>query len=117
MVLAPASLLVLVTGQVTFLVAAMGLAGLSSLKTRPIVAGLLFGVAGAIKPQAMLLLPVALLAIGAWRTIAATAFAAMLVVFVSLLVFGVDAWIGWAWRRCRRLGPLGDAVAGLGAAA
>jgi hypothetical protein len=96
MVLAPASLLVLVAGQVTFMIAAMGLAGLLSLKTRPIVAGLLFGVAGAVKPQAMMLLPVALLAIGAWRTIAATAFAAALVVAVSALVFGLHAWIDWA---------------------
>jgi len=95
MVLAPASLLVLVTGQVTFLIAAMGLAGLLSLKTRPLVAGLLFGVAGMIKPQAMVLLPVALVAIGAWRTMAATAFAAALMVFVSVLAFGVDAWIDW----------------------
>jgi len=96
MVLAPASLLVLVTGQVTFMIAAMGLAGLLCLKTRPIVAGLLFGVAGAVKPQAMVLLPVALLAIGAWRTMATTAFAAALVVAVSALVFGVHAWFDWA---------------------
>jgi len=95
MVLSPASLLVLVTGQVTFLIAAMGVTGLLCLKSRPIAAGILFGVAGVIKPQAMVLLPVALLAIGAWRTMAATAFAAALVVLVSALVFGVHAWIDW----------------------
>ena len=96
MVLTPASLLVLVTGQVTFMIAAMGLAGLFSVKTRPLLAGLLFGVAGVVKPQAMVLLPVALLALGAWRAMAATAFAAALVVAVSALVFGVHAWFDWA---------------------
>jgi alpha-1,2-mannosyltransferase len=65
MVVSPASLLVLVTGQVTFLISAMGVAALLCLKTRPLLAGVLFGLAGVIKPQAMLLLPVALFALGA----------------------------------------------------
>jgi hypothetical protein len=95
MVAMPASLLVLATGQVTFLIAAMGLTALLCLKPRPILAGVLFGVAGAIKPQAMLLLPVALFAIGAWRTIAATALTAALVVALSALLFGAQAWIDW----------------------
>jgi hypothetical protein len=95
MVLSPASLLVLVTGQVTFLIAAMGVAGLLCLKTRPIVAGVLFGVAGVIKPQALVLLPVALVALGAWRTIAATAFAAALMAGLSAVLFGLHAWFDW----------------------
>ena len=95
MVISPASLLVLVTGQVTFLISAMGVAGLVSLKTRPILSGVLFGVAGVIKPQAMVLLPVALFALGAWRTILATALTAAMAALASALVFGVHAWLDW----------------------
>lgn len=95
MVLSPASLLVLVTGQVTFLIAAMGVTALFCLKTRPILAGVLFGLAGVIKPQAMVLLPVALVALGAWRTVLATALTAAFVAAVSAFAFGLHAWIDW----------------------
>jgi Glycosyltransferase family 87 len=95
MVLSPASLLVLVTGQVTFLIAAMGVTGLLCVKTQPILAGVLFGLAGVIKPQAMLLLPVALFALGAWRAMAMTAFCAAAVAVASALVFGAHAWVDW----------------------
>jgi hypothetical protein len=95
MVLSPASLLVLVTGQVTFLIAAMGVTALLCLKTRPILAGVLFGVAGVIKPQAVVLLPVALVALGAWRTVLVTALTAALVAAVSAFAFGLHAWIDW----------------------
>jgi len=95
MVLSPASLLVLVTGQVTFLIAAMGVTALLCLKTRPILAGVLFGVAGVIKPQAMVLLPVALIALGAWRTVLATALAAASVAIASAFAFGLQAWMDW----------------------
>lgn len=95
MVLSPASLLVLVTGQVTFMIAAMGVAALLCLKTRPILAGVLFGLAGVIKPQAMVMLPVALVALGAWRTVLVTALTATLVAVLSALVLGVHVWIDW----------------------
>ncbi len=95
MVLSPASLLVLVTGQVTFLIAAMGVTALLCLRTRPILAGMLFGLAGVIKPQAMVMLPVALVAIGAWRTMLVTAVTAVFVAIVSAFVFGLHAWIDW----------------------
>ena len=95
MVISPASLLVLVTGQVTFLIAAMGVTALLCLKTRPILAGVLFGLAGAIKPQAMVMLPVALIALGAWRTVLVTALTAVAVAIVSAFTFGLHAWIDW----------------------
>ena len=95
MVLSPASLLVLVTGQVTFLIAAMGVTALLCLKSRPILAGVLFGVAGVIKPQAMVLLPVALIALGAWRAMLVTALTAVAVAILSALAFGPHVWIDW----------------------
>ncbi len=95
MVLSPASLLVLVTGQVTFLIAAMGVTALLCLKTRPILAGVLFGLAGVIKPQALVMLPVALIALGAWRAMLVTALTAVFVAVISTFAFGLHAWIDW----------------------
>lgn len=95
MVLSPASLLVLVTGQVTFLIAAIGVTALLCLKTRPILAGVLFGLAGVIKPQALVMLPVALVALGAWRAMLVTAVTAVFVAVVSTFAFGLHAWIDW----------------------
>ena len=95
MMLGPASLLVLVAGQVTFLVAAAAVAGLFCLKTRPVLAGVLFGLAGAIKPQAMVLLPVALLATREWRALGASAATVALAVLASVAAFGVKPWLEW----------------------
>ena len=95
MLLGPASVLVLVAGQVTFLVAAAAVAGLYCLKTRPVLAGVLFGLAGAIKPQAMVLLPVALLATREWRTLGASAVTVGIAVLASLLAFGPRLWLDW----------------------
>jgi hypothetical protein len=95
MVLAPPSVLVLVTGQVTFLVAALTVAALYWLKPRPALAGVLFGIAGALKPQALVLLPLALLATREWRALLTAAATVALVVLVSALVFGLGAWTDW----------------------
>jgi hypothetical protein len=93
--LTPASVLVLVTGQVTFFIAALSVAGLYWLKPRPALAGVLFGLAGALKPQALVLLPLALLATREWRALVVAAATVGLAVIVSALVFGVGAWVEW----------------------
>ena len=95
MVLSPASVLVLITGQVTFVMATLAATGLLTLKQRPILAGVLFGLACAIKPQSLVMLPVALLAIRQWRAILATGAAAALAVAASILMLGVHPWIEW----------------------
>jgi hypothetical protein len=93
--LTPASVLVLVTGQVTFFVAALSVAGLYGLKRRPALAGVLFGLAGALKPQALVLLPLALLATRNWRALATAGATVGAAVLVSALLFGPRAWIEW----------------------
>lgn len=95
MVLSPASVLVLITGQVTFLIATLAVTGLLSLKQRPILAGILFGLAGVIKPQSLILLPVALLAEKQWRAMAAATITAVAAVVLSGLVLGFHAWLEW----------------------
>ena len=95
MLLKNTRVLLLKTRQVTFLIAAMTVAGLLSLDSRPVVAGVLFGIAGVVKPQAMVLLPIALVAARQWRVILTTAIVAGLAVVASLILFGVNAWTEW----------------------
>ncbi|MFI4935226.1 MAG: glycosyltransferase family 87 protein [Caulobacterales bacterium] len=95
MVLSPASVLVMITGQLTFVIAAMVVVGLLSLKTRPILAGVLFGLAGSIKPQTLILLPVAMIAIGQWRVLVSAGVTAALAALASVAVFGLHAWLEW----------------------
>ena len=64
-------------GQVTFLLGALVMTGLVVNKERPITAGVLFGLAAAVKPQLLMLLPLALIAEGRWRTIIATGVTAL----------------------------------------
>lgn len=85
-------LLVAMAGQVTFLIGALVMAGIMA-RGRPVLAGVLFGLAGAIKPQLLVLLPLALIVEGNWRAFWATGATAALCCAVSLL-FGAS-WIDW----------------------
>jgi hypothetical protein len=81
-------------GQNGLFFGALLLGGLVALQTRPVLAGVLFGLL-ACKPQYGLLLPVALLAAGAWPAIAATAATVAVLSGVATLVFGVAVWPAW----------------------
>jgi alpha-1,2-mannosyltransferase len=78
-------------GQNAFLTA--GLFGMATLliDRRPIVAGLVFGFL-CYKPHFGLLIPVALAAGGYWRSFAAAAVSAGLLVLASLALYGWDTW-------------------------
>lgn len=81
-------------GQNGFLTGALMGGGLLLLSTRPVLAGVLFGVL-TIKPHLGLLLPMALLAIGAWRTIVSAAVTAIVFQTLSLIVLGPDTLSGF----------------------
>jgi hypothetical protein len=81
-------------GQITFLIGGLTLAGLSFRK-RPVVAGVLFGVAAAIKPQMLILLPVALIAARDWKTIAVTGLTGLVLCGAATLAWGVQPWLDW----------------------
>ena len=81
-------------GQATFLIGGLMLAGLS-LRNRPILAGVLFGIAAAIKPQFAVLLPVALLAEGRWRTILAAGLTGLALCLAATLLWGPQIWLDW----------------------
>lgn len=75
-------------GQNGFLTAGLAGAAILSLERRPALAGVLIGLL-AVKPQLALLFPVALLAIGAWRTLAWAAVTATAFLAAGIEVLGV----------------------------
>lgn len=89
--LAPATLINAIGGQNGFLSAALFLGGILVLDRRPILAGVLFGLL-TFKPHLGLVLPFALIALGAWRTIAAAVATTCGLVAVSVALFGLDPW-------------------------
>ena len=81
-------------GQITLLIGGLVLGGLA-LRRRPILAGVLFAMAAAVKPQLLMLLPIALIADRQWKAILATGATGAGLVAASAAVWGVDAWRQW----------------------
>ena len=90
---APSTVGAIFAAQTSLLAAALMIGGCRLLDRRPVLAGLLFGLLAAVKPQYGLLVPVALVAARQWRSIAAAAATVALAVLVSAWVFGWSAWI------------------------
>jgi hypothetical protein len=94
LILLPAVALVVYCGQVTFLVGGLVLAGLA-LRDRRILSGLLFGAAAAVKPQLVILLPVALIAEARWPTFFVTGLTGAALCGVSAMIWGLQPWMDW----------------------
>lgn len=92
---APASAITLISGQSGFLSGALMVGGLRLLPAYPTWAGVLFGLL-AYKPQLGVLVPVALLAMGSWRALAAATATVLASVLVSGMVYGFELWPLWA---------------------
>ena len=90
----PATFVNLFHGQNGFLNAALMGAALLALERRPVLAGILFGLLS-YKPHFGLLVPLALIAGGYWRSIAAAALTTLAFAALSLAVFGPDAWVAF----------------------
>lgn len=84
----------IIFGQGAFLFGALLIGGLRLLGTRPVLAGVLFGLLTC-KPHLGLLVPVALVAAGAWRSIAAAAVTVIGLAVVTTLLFGASIWPAW----------------------
>lgn len=95
LILLPPVAYVAYCGQVTFLVGGLVIGALALPPRRAIAAGILFGLAALVKPQLVLLVPIALIAAGRWRTLAAAGVTGGLVVAASALVWGVEPWLAW----------------------
>lgn len=92
--LAPITILALIQGQNGLLTSALIVSGMRLMRDRPVLGGLLLGLA-TIKPQLGTLVPLALIGAGYWRTLATAALTAMAVAITSSLIFGLDIWPAW----------------------
>ena len=91
---APTTTIAIVSAQIGFLAAALLAGGFRLAGRRPVVGGVLFGLL-TYKPQMGLLIPVALVAAGMWRTIAAATITCALLALASCLAFGPAIWAAW----------------------
>ena len=91
---APATAITLISGQTGYLSGALMVAGLRLLPLRPVWAGVMFGLL-AYKPQLGVLVPVALIAMGAWRAVAAATATFFVGAVVSGAVYGFSLWGLW----------------------
>jgi alpha-1,2-mannosyltransferase len=87
----PAVLINIGHGQNGFLTAALLGGALLVLDRRPLLAGVLIGLL-VYKPQFGLMIPLALIAGGRWRTFAAAAATFAVLTFVTTIAFGPDVW-------------------------
>ncbi len=95
--IAPASIVNVVVGQNGFFTGALMLGGVACLDKRPWLSGILFGLLS-VKPQLGLLVPVALVAIGAWPAIASAVLTAAALAAASLALWGMAPWQDWISR-------------------
>lgn len=91
LLVSPAALVTFAAGQNGFFTAALFLGAFLLLGKRPVLAGILLGIL-TLKPQLGLLWPLVLLALGAWRCIAAATLTALLLIGASFLVHGAGTW-------------------------
>src|SRR5450631_548939 len=87
----PAALLCVISGQSSLLTTAALLAIFASLDRRPVIAGILIGLL-TVKPQLGLLFPFALIASGRWRVIYWAAVSAAALLAASVALGGVEGW-------------------------
>ena len=92
--LLPVTTVTVIAGQTGFLTGALLVGALRVLPRRPGLAGVLLGVL-AFKPTLGLLVPVALVACGAWRTIAAATLTVVGLAGLVSVAFGVEVWGEW----------------------
>jgi hypothetical protein len=92
--LSPASMVALASGQNSLFSAALIIGGMRHLSAKPLLAGVLLGLA-AFKPQLGLLIPLALIAARAWRSLAAGAATILALGTAATLAFGPGVWSGW----------------------
>ncbi len=95
--LAPATAIDAVVGQNALLTAGILLGGFGLLRRSPLAGGAVLG-AMSYKPQFAMMVPVALIALGQWRALAAAAAGAALLAVLSLALLGTAIWRDWlAW--------------------
>lgn len=90
--LSPAAILAIVPGQLSIIEAALIFAAYSS---SPVGCGILLAVAGSLKPQMVLLAPIALYAARGWRSLAAFALTVLVLAIAATSLWGPGIWLEW----------------------
>lgn len=94
MALSPGLLVTVFFGHPDMIIAALLVPGLILLERRPVIAGLLLGVA-TVKPQLGLVIALVLVVRFNWRAIAAALVSAGLLVGLSVILYGVAPWLSY----------------------
>ena len=81
-------------GQLSVLIAGLVVLGLS-FQRRPELAGLMFALAATLKPQLLVLLPLALAAQRQWRTLWLTGASGLAICGLAAALFGPRTWLDW----------------------
>lgn len=97
LVLSPAAVLCVISGQSSLVTAAMLVTIFAWLDRRPIAAGVLIGLL-TLKPQLGILFPVMLIASGRWRVFASAAITTLGLVAATALMFGPQVWIDFVTK-------------------
>jgi alpha-1,2-mannosyltransferase len=92
--MAPTTTINIVAGQSGFLLAAFLIGGLRVMSSRPVLSGVLLGLA-TYKPQFGILLPIALVAARQWRCIAAACATTVVLVIITSATFSGTIWLAW----------------------
>ena len=90
----PHPVLVLILGQTTLFAASATIWAISLLEKRPAVAGILFGLVAAFKPQSVLLAPLVFIRLRDWRLVIGAA-ASFVGLCLASLIFGSGLWPSW----------------------
>ena len=93
-ILAPATTVGVTTGQTGLLSSALIVGGFRLANSRPVLSGVVLGLAS-FKPQFGLLVPIALISAGQWRTLVAAGVTVVVLVLLSSVVFGWSIWPTW----------------------
>lgn len=96
----PAMPIVMTHGQTAFLIGGLLGLGLWLVPPRPVLAGMLIGLA-TIKPQFGLLVPLALLLTGEWKAIGGAALSALALALGATVLFGAQVWPEWLAASAR----------------
>lgn len=92
LILSPAAVLCVISGQSSLVTAAMLVTIFFWLDRKPVAAGILIGLL-TLKPQLGMLLPVMLIASGRWRVFASAAVTTLALAGATALVFGPQVWV------------------------
>ncbi len=100
LILSPATAFTIAVGQNSFMTTALLVGGFGLTVRSPLLAGVLLGIL-ACKPQLWLLVPVALIAARAWRTLSSMIATVTVFALAALAVLGSEAWRRWLMLMLR----------------